>query len=84
MDLTQTVVAIWIKVLENPHVSLTDNFFDLGGTSLLAVSLIGEIERTLRVEIPFVLLFECETLEAFIGEIGRLTDPTLEIAYPSA
>jgi acyl carrier protein len=49
-----------------------DNFFELGGTSLLAMKIIGELERRWNIQIPFICLFDAESLEAFAAEVRAL------------
>ena len=39
------LTPIWERVLQRPSIRPEDNFFDLGGDSLLAVELFSEIER---------------------------------------
>src|SRR5690348_7817139 len=40
------LVELWEKMLSVSPVSVTDSFFDLGGHSLMAVTLMSEIHRT--------------------------------------
>jgi FkbH-like protein len=42
---------IWAELLEQPSISVADNFFDLGGHSLLAVLLLLRIRQTFDVEL---------------------------------
>lgn len=43
----QRIAAIWQKALGITSISVEDNFFDVGGHSLLSIRVLGEIERTL-------------------------------------
>ena len=43
-DLDRKVLKIWQKVLNREDISYEDNFFDVGGESLLAAKLIGHLE----------------------------------------
>lgn len=47
----QQLAALWSAVLGVERVGLDDNFFDLGGTSLLALRLIQEVDRKLGVRL---------------------------------
>jgi amino acid adenylation domain-containing protein len=49
---------------------IRDNFFDLGGNSLLAVKLIARLRREIGAEIPIVEFFRQPTIEA----VARLVD----------
>jgi amino acid adenylation domain-containing protein len=47
----QSLAALWTSVLGVDAVALDDNFFDLGGSSLLALRLIVEVDRQLGVSL---------------------------------
>ncbi len=49
---------IWCRVLGLDRVGTNDNFFDLGGSSILAVRIIASIQEELGIEIPVVKLFQ--------------------------
>jgi acyl carrier protein len=54
----------WCTTLDIPAGSSDDDFFDLGGDSLLAVGLIERIEARLDIEFPLDALFVEGTLGA--------------------
>ncbi len=58
------LVEIWQKVLSRNRVGIYDNFFDLGGYSLLAVKLMRRIEQTWGKRIPIVALFQAPTIDS--------------------
>ncbi len=58
---TQVLLDIWREVL-GVSVGLTDNFFDAGGHSLLAVRLLALIEQRLAVKLPLSSLFRGATI----------------------
>lgn len=49
--------AIWERVLGRRGIGVHDNFFDIGGHSLLAVRLFAQIERVFGVRLPVSALF---------------------------
>jgi syringomycin synthetase protein SyrE len=57
------LLALWEKVLKTQPIGLQDNFFDLGGDSLDAVSILAGIEQHVGRKVPMYLLTECPTLE---------------------
>lgn len=65
------LAAIWQDILDVDRVGIQDNFFHLGGTSLLSVRLFAEIEKKLGKKLPLATLFKAATLE----EIAQLFDP---------
>lgn len=63
---TEKVIAdIWAKVLNLEKVSLYDNFFDLGGNSLLTIPVCSQMQFALNRNISVVDLFTYPTVSAF-------------------
>jgi acetoacetyl-CoA synthetase len=50
-----------------------DNFFDLGGDSLIAVNLFLEIERETGIKLPITLIYDAPTIEALANVIAGET-----------
>ncbi|KAK3807010.1 MAG: Non-ribosomal peptide synthetase module [Benniella sp.] len=70
----ETAIAqIWAEVLNIDHVSRNDNFFSLGGHSLLVVRLMNRV-ASLGVQIPFSTVFSLPTLQAFAESISQHMD----------
>jgi amino acid adenylation domain-containing protein len=60
---TETTIAnVWRRVLRLDRVGANDSFFDLGGSSLLAVESLLELRRALGVTVPVVALFQHPTV----------------------
>jgi len=59
----ELLAEIWQEVLEVKRVGIRDNFFDMGGHSLLAVRVLSRVRATFGVEIPLQRLFEAATVE---------------------
>jgi phthiocerol/phenolphthiocerol synthesis type-I polyketide synthase E len=65
-DGVEAVVAqVWGELLGLQEVGVHDNFFDLGGNSLIGLRVIAELKKRLGVEIPVRKLFEGPTVRAF-------------------
>ena len=64
------VAAIWGDVLRREEIGIYDNFFDLGGNSLLATQVMSRVRDVFHQEFPVRSLFEYPRLEEF----GRLID----------
>jgi amino acid adenylation domain-containing protein len=58
----EVLASIWANLLKVERVGIWDNFFDLGGHSLLTTQLISRVRQTFRVEISLRDLFEEPTL----------------------
>ncbi|MGB5715119.1 MAG: thioesterase domain-containing protein [Waterburya sp.] len=66
----QKLAEIWTQVLGVERVSIHDNFFDLGGDSLQAVTLFAQIEKQFGKNLPLATLFQSGTV-AEIAQIIR-------------
>jgi amino acid adenylation domain-containing protein len=62
--LERTIAEIWQEVLALPKVGVDDNFFDLGGHSLLLVRVHRRLVRELQLNLPVVDLFQYPTIGA--------------------
>lgn len=58
------LVALWQECFESDSLSIDDDFFDLGGDSLLAARLFTQIERVFGRSLSLDLLLECPTIRA--------------------
>ncbi|MCP4260582.1 MAG: amino acid adenylation domain-containing protein, partial [Planctomycetes bacterium] len=57
------LTKLWEKTIGVSPISVTDNFFDIGGHSLLAVRLFSRIEKTIGAKLPLALLYQASTIE---------------------
>jgi phthiocerol/phenolphthiocerol synthesis type-I polyketide synthase E len=57
------LVAIWKEILGLDSVDVSQNYFDLGGDSALAVQLFARIEKAFHVKLPLATLFEAPTIK---------------------
>jgi acyl-CoA synthetase (AMP-forming)/AMP-acid ligase II/acyl carrier protein len=62
----ELLAGIWAEVLGCPRISVNDNFFALGGDSLVATRLISQIRKRLNVAVEIRTLFQAGTLEEFV------------------
>lgn len=72
-QLEQTIIDIWRKSLGTDQFGVTDNFFDLGGDSLLLVGVHASLEKALRVDLPITDLFEFTTVASLAHYLGGRT-----------
>jgi thioesterase domain-containing protein/acyl carrier protein len=57
------LAGIWCEVLRLPSVGVNENFFELGGESLLAVRMFVRVEEAFGRQLPLATLFEAPTIE---------------------
>ncbi len=70
-DLERSIAAIWAEVLNVPAVPVDENFFDLGGHSLLFAQVQSRLERQLKLTVPMLELFQFPTVRALAVRLVR-------------
>jgi acyl carrier protein len=76
----QTITGIWQEVFGLEQVGIHDNFFDLGGNSLVGLQLMSRVRKAFEIEMPMRALFDSPTvsgLAAFITD-SQLKEQELE------
>ncbi|HVG20626.1 MAG TPA: phosphopantetheine-binding protein, partial [Blastocatellia bacterium] len=58
----EAVAGIWKEILGVQQVSVQDNFFDVGGHSILAMRLLSRLRETFRVQLPVRYFFGAATV----------------------
>ena len=66
------VAEIWRAALGMDQVGITDKFEELGGDSLLAMSIFADIEKSLAVAVPIAVLARSLTIEQLATRIDEL------------
>jgi amino acid adenylation domain-containing protein len=76
---TEEVIAeTWRTVLKRERIGATDNFFDVGGNSLLATQVVSRLKATFAVELPLRRFFEASTVETLAAVVDELLVERLE------
>lgn len=76
--LHEVLAAVWEEVLGFEKLGINDNFFDLGGDSLLATQVISRVRAVFRMELPANSLFDAPTInELALYLIAHETRPGL-------
>ena len=66
-DFESAIAEIWKSLLGLPQISIDDNFFEIGGTSLLATLLLKRINSAFERILPIATVFEHATVRAQAG-----------------
>jgi acyl transferase domain-containing protein/thioesterase domain-containing protein/aryl carrier-like protein len=77
--LSQSIAGYWCSLLGVTDVRAGDNFFDLGGHSLVAVRLFARIKRELGADLPLSALFERPTLGGFSAMVRSALGPGSQV-----
>jgi len=70
--LERTIAELWMRVLRIERVGLDDNFFDVGGDSLLLVAVHSNLQKQLQTEIAVTDLFEFTTVRTLAEHLGKV------------
>jgi acyl carrier protein len=69
-EVERALAEIWAEVLSLERVGRHDNFFDLGGHSLLVMSVMNRIRMTMGIQFPIKILFEAPTVSDLAKRIN--------------
>ncbi len=72
-DVEKTLVSIWQKLLNRDKVGVAENFFDVGGNSLLLNQLKYSVKETFGCDVNIVKFFEFPTIAQFSEFIQSLS-----------
>jgi len=68
-ELEKTLAAVWQKTLHIEQIGVDDNFFDLGGTSLMAVRTIAQTNSETDTNLNLTILYQLPTIRQLAGKI---------------
>jgi amino acid adenylation domain-containing protein len=69
----ESLVEVWAEVLGRESVGVHDNFFEVGGHSLLAAQVLARVRETFAVDVPLKDLFDAPT----VAGLARLVEEAL-------
>jgi len=78
--LEMTVASIWRELLKVEKVGTRDNFFDLGGHSLLIAQLHSRLREVLGQDLPMMDLFQYPTISSFVSRMNQSEDKPSGVA----
>jgi len=65
----EEICRIWSRILGRDRIGVHDNFFDLGGHSLLGTRLMSALKQALHVDLPLRALFRQPTVAGLAGAV---------------
>jgi acyl carrier protein len=70
-ELERAIAAIWQDALQVDRVARDDNFFDMGGHSLLMVQVHSRLQQALNKELSMIELFKFPTINSLAQHLTR-------------
>jgi amino acid adenylation domain-containing protein len=77
------ISAIWAEVMEWERVGIYDDFFELGGNSLLATQIVSRVRAAFGVQVPLGALFEGPTVAQLSAIVEEAQNRGAVIEEPS-
>ncbi len=80
------LLRIWGEVLQRRHSGEKDDFFESGGNSMLALSLIDRVEKAYRTKVSVRAFFQTPTIEglaSMLRQPGQVTDERVVRVQPN-
>ncbi|WP_157771435.1 non-ribosomal peptide synthetase, partial [Paenibacillus sonchi] len=74
-ELEKQISSIWMKLLHKETISITDSYFDLGGTSITVVLLQEQMREAFGVPLQVADIFSHPTIERLAGFMERKMTP---------
>ena len=68
----EALAGIWAEVLGLERAGIHDNFFEVGGYSLVAIRVISRINKAFHVDLPLPSFFESPTIAGLSQKIEKL------------
>ena len=78
------LAEIWRDILGRDQIGIYENFFHVGGHSLLVLQVLSRVARTLRVEMPVQVFFENPTIAGLAGVLAAADRATEWQPIPAA
>ena len=79
-EVEQATGQIWERLFGIDRIGIHDDFFQLGGNSLLAIQLVAQLRKTFAVELPLSKLFESPTIAGLAASVAESQARQREVA----
>ncbi|WP_324290034.1 non-ribosomal peptide synthetase/type I polyketide synthase [Pyxidicoccus sp. MSG2] len=74
------LAGIWTELLGRTRIGARDDFFALGGHSLMAAQIVSRVREALGVELPLTAVFESPTLSGLADVVSRMAGSMKQLA----
>ncbi|HYW19656.1 MAG TPA: amino acid adenylation domain-containing protein [Nodularia sp. (in: cyanobacteria)] len=73
-EVEKSIAKVWKQVLKLEKVGINDNFFDLGGHSLLVVEVNNKLRKILQRDLSIVDIFQNPTIKSLAEHLGKSSE----------
>nr|QEO74481.1 condensation domain-containing protein [uncultured bacterium] len=70
-EIEELLAGVWARLLKIERVGVHDDFFALGGHSVLATRMIAEVNKLFQVDVPLRAVFETPAMSSIAAEIEK-------------
>jgi acyl carrier protein len=67
------LLELWRRFLKADTVSIDNDFFEMGGDSMLAMDMLAELQRLTGARLPESLISDAPTVRALAVQLARVT-----------
>ena len=78
-DVLTVLKKTWEKLLKISNIEINQNFFDLGGDSLMLIKMISEVYKKLSIRLNIETIFRNPTIETLENHINKLNFTSTDI-----
>lgn len=78
-NIEQKIVDIWQHLFGINQIGINDDFFELGGDSLKAITIISKIHKKLKVKLPLAQFFKTRNIRELIKSLNIAASTELEV-----
>ncbi len=77
------LARIWSEIFNREQIGVHDDFFNLGGHSIIAIKAMAKIEEVTGIRLPIATLFEAPTIKGLAKRIaGKTESPISRVLIP--
>jgi acyl carrier protein len=76
----ELLAKIWINVLGVERIGIHDNFFEMGGHSLLAMRIMARVNREFGKKVPVRMVFDAPTIARFAARLQCIPSGQKDVA----
>jgi amino acid adenylation domain-containing protein len=83
-DLDRSFLAVFEAILGRSGISIDDDFFALGGDSMMAIRLVKELKKSTGIDYPLSTLFGAPTIRQLVAQVGEAAERAASIVHLNA